>query len=452
MKYPERESATLEFKRELPTKQQIVKTVIAFCNTFGGNLIVGVDDNREIVGVPEDEIEKIIENLRRSIYQSTTPEILPSISTKRFGNQIVLMIEVSKGTKKPYFLTSKGLHEGTYIRFGTETLVASDEMIQDLQWQSRGFFLDEIPVYRAEKKEIDSERFAEFLQSRKKRKPTDFDLEEMLLNYGLLIREHQQIYPTVAGMLLFGKDPQTFLSESFIICTHFAGNRGREAIATKDFTGNLLEQFEECFSYILSRLSKEFFIGEDGIRHEQLEIPAIAVRESLINAIVHRHYSMSSPTKIIIYDDRMEFITPGNFPGPIRPNHFDLGVTFLRNGVIARIFRELGIIEKMGTGLITIFESYQERELIRPIIREGIGIVKYILPRPLPKHRELKKFGSAALEIMRLFYLKKEVRIADIIDHLDISRSTAGRLLNDLVDNHFVQRLGKGPQTVYLRS
>lgn len=107
MKYPETESSFLEFKRELPMKDQVVKTMIGFCNRYGGKLIVGVDDDRTIVGIPEDEVEKLIETLDRTIYEATAPPILPLVYTRSMDNKTLLCIEVSKGMNKPYYRISR---------------------------------------------------------------------------------------------------------------------------------------------------------------------------------------------------------------------------------------------------------------------------------------------------------------------------------------------------------
>ena len=100
MLYPEKESSVLEFKREIPTKQQIVKTMIGFCNLYGGRLILGVEDNREIIGIPEDSVDQITESVHRSIYESCTPLIIPSIHSQRIDDKIIVVIEVSSGMKR----------------------------------------------------------------------------------------------------------------------------------------------------------------------------------------------------------------------------------------------------------------------------------------------------------------------------------------------------------------
>ncbi len=159
---------------------------------------------------------------------------------------------------------------------------------------------------------------------------------------------------------------------------------------------------------------------------------------------------MPSPSKISIYDDRIEIFSPGNFPGPIRKDPLQLGLTFLRNPVISRVFREDGLIEKMGTGLTILFDSYETRQLIRPILNEGVGFVKCILPRPFPRQKELILLGSDCMSIMRLFYFQDFIDIVYIIKTLQISRSKAIRLLNILIEHNFIQKLGSARHTKYI--
>lgn len=123
--------------------------MIGFCNLYGGRLVLGVDDNRNIVGIQEDMIDQITESLHRSIYESCTPLVIPSIHSQRIDDKVILLIDVSSGMTKPYYLTSVGINKGTYCRIGTQTIKATPEMIQDIQWQTRGRAPGEIPIHHA---------------------------------------------------------------------------------------------------------------------------------------------------------------------------------------------------------------------------------------------------------------------------------------------------------------
>ena len=167
MKYPENESSTLEFKRILQKNDQMIKTIVAFCNHKGGRLIIGIENDGTIVGLPEDLITETIEYLDKSIYEACTPPIIPAVSAQRIGEKIVLVVQVSAGMNKPYYIKSLGLEKGTYIRLGRSTMRANADIIQELQWQKQARSYDTMPVYHASIDELDMEKFDHFLGMRK---------------------------------------------------------------------------------------------------------------------------------------------------------------------------------------------------------------------------------------------------------------------------------------------
>ena len=395
MKYPGKESAILEFKRDIPNKKQtMLKTVIGFANTYGGQIIIGVADDGEIIGVPESKIDPLNDALNRAIYDTTTPHIFPSIYTKRFEDRLVLIIDIAEGNSKPYHFNAQRINAGTYVRLGAHTMLATPDIIQQLQWQNQRKYLDEMPLYHANEDHIDMALFEKFLEERKQ-KQLKVDTQEMLFHYDILTKDRGRVYPTVGGILLFGKHPENFFPEAFIICSHISGISGRNVIATRDSVGQLFQQYIDTVAFITSRLNTSFTIEGTGCRQEQLEIPLEAIREIVLNAVVHRNYQINGSIKISIYDDRIEVFSPGNFPGPIIPDKVDMGVTYIRNKIITRVLRDLGAIEKLGSGFITLFESYAKRKLPRPTISEGVGFIKCILPRPTSRrnvepHSELE--------------------------------------------------------------
>jgi ATP-dependent DNA helicase RecG len=449
MKYPEIESSTLEFKQEKPQNEQIVKTVIGFCNQNGGKLVIGVADNGVIVGVSPEEAADAIESLSKAIYDASTPPILPLVYTQIVNDKTLLVVEVSSGTNKPYYRKSEGLERGTYIRLGPITLRATADLVEELKWQARGKCYDMMPVYGTAEGDLDQEKLEEFVQSRKIEKKAKIS-QELLRSYYLITQEHAHTYATTAGILLFGKEPQHFFTEAMIICSHFKGIEGRDALASIDCTGTLFEQFERAFDFILSRLSKSFTI-EGARRKEVLEIPEKAIREALLNMIVHRNYHQKSPSKIAIFQNRIEFFSPGTFFGPLNSQNLKLGLSFIRNPAICKVFREADYIEKMGSGFITIFKSYEEMNLKPPSVIEGEGFVKCILPRE-PLGKEMQTMADELQPILALFDLASEITISDVTKSLGLPRTTAGRRLEVLIKLGKIKKTGRGRGTVYSRA
>lgn len=445
VRYPEAESVFLEFKREVPKNDQIIKTIIGFCNQKGGKLILGVADDRTVVGLVESEIEQLLESLDHAIYEACHPTIIPVISQQRFGDKSVLVISVSSGMNKPYFRKSEGVGRGTFVRIGRSTVKATPEMIEELKWQSHNIDFEKLPVYRAKVDSIDEQLVQKFLNSRRNHAKAESS-QEIMRSYSLVVEEHHELYPTHAGILLFGKEPQFYLSEAMIICCHFKGCEGREAIASIDCVGTLFNQYHQAHNFILSRLAHSFSI--DGmVRQEKLEIPEVAFREALLNLLIHRNYHLPSPSKILIYDDRIEFFSPGNFWGPIKSDQLLRGITYLRNPAICKVFREIGLVEKLGTGFIQIFQSYEKWGLQKPQIIEGENFVKCILPRPY--RQETHSIQQS--DILSLFYEKAEITIHDIMNKYSVSRATAQRWLQSFLDQGKIERRGRTRNVRYRR-
>ena len=181
-------------------------------------------------------------------------------------------------------------------------------------------------------------------------------------------------------------------------------------------------------------------------RKEKLEIPQVAFREALLNLLIHRNYHLPSPSKIAIYDDRIEIFSPGDFYGPIKPDDYLKGMTYLRNPAICKVFRELGLVEKMGTGFLNIFLSYEEWGLPTPQIIEGENFIKCVLSRQKVErgHRDEEK-------ILALFHLQDEITLSDVMDKCAISRSTAQRWLHALIEAGAIERLGQTRNVRYRR-
>jgi len=446
MKYPAEESSTLELKKAIPENDQIVKTIIGFCNQKGGKLVIGVDSNGAIIGIPKNDIQKTMEYINKSIFESSSPAIIPLVYMQIIGDKSLLIIEVSSGMSKPYYRTSEGLDKGTYIRLGRSTLRATADIIQELQWQSRGYSFDTMPVHRADEHDLDDKKILEFLNERKTSKVQKLS-HEILTCYDIITKEHAISYPTVAGILLFGRTPQRFFSEAMIICSHFVGVSGRNAIASIDCEGTLFEQFNTAYNFVLSKLERSFTIQAPK-RKEQLEIPQEAIREILLNAVIHRNYHINGPTKVAIYDNRIEIFSPGTFPGPISVENLDLGLTYTRNKAICKAFREVGYIEKLGSGFLTLFSSYKKAKLSPPQIIEGTNYIKCILPRRsfLTSYSQESKNDQ---EILNLFKIAEEISISDVIKILKMTRATAGRRLADLTSRGILVQAGKGRAVRY---
>lgn len=445
MKYPESESSTIEWKGSFPEKELIIKTIVGFCNRFGGKLIIGVSNNGEIVGIEESIAEEQMEHLDKMIYESSAPPIIPLVHTQRFGDKVILLIEVSSGMNKPYYIKSLGMEKGVFVRLGRSTMKANADMIEELKWSSRGLHFDLSSLYHSSIDDLDMDAIENFFSLRKGKKSF---LNTILASFNIINEEHKSKYPTVTGALLFGKRPEKHLPEAFIICSRFSGISGRDAIASQDCIGTLFEQFEMAFAFILKHLHHSFVIREKK-REEKLEIPEIAIREALLNAVVHRNYHIQAPIKIAIYDNRIEIFSPGDFPGPINTSNLLSGLTYIRNPGVTKIFRQAKYIEKLGSGFHNLFHSYENWGLKPPEVIEGENYIKCILPREKQKILQGKEGFNEEEKILNLFNRTEELTISDVISALGIARATAGRRLSGLVKAFKLVKIGSGKSTSY---
>lgn len=443
MKYPSSESSKLEFKETIPKSSQIIKMAIAFSNMSGGKLVIGVNDLGDIVGVPDLEAHEAMEWMEKSVFEASIPPILPLVYQQRIDSKVLVIMELSAGSNKPYYQKSLGMDKGTFVRLGRSTMLANADLIEELKWQARGITFDQLPVYHSSVDNLDDMKIEAFITHRRSGANASIN-EELLKSYQIVTKEHHTLYPTVAGILLFGVKPQQSMSEAYILCSHFSGIEGRVAIASRAMNGTLFEQYDAAYDFILSCLNKSYHITGKR-REEKLEIPSIAVREALMNAILHRNYHISSPIKVAIYQDRIEIFSPGGFPGPVDTANLESGITYVRNHAIAKILWEYNYIEKMGSGFISIFHSYREEKLQTPQIQEGTNFIKVILPRVKAVHLE----GREENEVLDLFQIGREISRSDIVKHLKIPKTTAGRLLNRLTLEGKLIRSGKGRNTTY---
>ena len=446
MKIELNESYQTEFKVNIPKNQQIMKTVVAFANGHGGRIFIGIDDNRNVIGVDENEAEQLLEYLEKSIYESCTPPVFATVSTRRFEDKLVLVVDVSRGGQPPYKITHLGLDDGVYIRLGRNTVKANIESIQELQWRSRGVSYDGVPEYHAEMEIIDLNKVLQFLRARKvgyaERKIGD----DIWLSYKLADKQQGKLIPTRGGILLFGKNPEHYFPEQFVVCTHFADQAGREVLASLDCQGDLFAQLDQAWDFVTKRIPTAFVI-RDLKRKERPEIPLEAIREAMVNAIIHRSYAIHAPIKIAIFAEKIEVFSPGGFPGPIPENELESGITYIRNSVISKCFRERGLAEKLGTGFITIFRKYREFRLQSPTIAEGNNYVKVILPRiPMSAHATRPADEQSILDLFLRF---KSITTALVVRETSLSRATSVRRLGKLVTEGLLHREGEGAGTIY---
>ena len=439
------ENKTTELKREYV--DDIKNTVIAFANCDGGTLYIGVNDDGSVCGV--DNVDDVMLRVTNAIRDAVRPDVTMFVECR---NEVVdeipvVCVTVQRGTARPYYLHSKGIRpEGVYVRQGASTVPATDAAILSMIKETSG---DSYEAARSLNQQLTFEKATAFFRKRK----VAFGKTQM------------------RTLHLIGED-DTYTNLAFLLsdqCSHtlklavFEGSKKTVFKDRQELTGSLLEQLEEAFAYIerYNRTRAEFS-GLD--RVDLRDYPPEAVREALLNAIVHRDYAFSGSTLISIFEDRIEFVTIGGLVKGITLEDVKLGVSVLRNQHLANIFYRLRLIEAYGTGILKINESYDEHT-VKPVIETTNNAFKITLPN---SNYQVENQGSLRTgKTNRNTSKKKDARIAtilklcqdqgsivrtDVEKSLGVSQATAILLLRGLVDNGVLVKKGKGRNLRYYES
>lgn len=438
--YPEQESKTLEFKSKVPSLLVLVKTSVAFANTAGGSIVIGVeDDTRKIIGVTEKDRERIYFDFPNSLYDSTAPGLFAHIYEKNMGEKTVLIVEVPLSARKPVYVKQEGMPKGVYIRVGASNRRAQETHVEDLIREGKRDYYDEEPT-KATLEDLSSLILSECYG----KNPT----EKRLLADGVITNciNSKKYCATVAGTLMFHESPDQYIPEALILCTQFSGKEGRKIIQTRELKGPASLLVSDTLALLSHWLARDYSLSEGRLTGHMI-LPKEALREAIVNALLHRKYSISGAVKIALYDDRLEIFSPGSFPGLVDINNLGDGTTCLRNPHLAQIARRLHLVEKLGTGIRHIFDVCRKQGLKKPEYREDGDYVKVIFYFSPDKN----KYSEAEGAILALTGLRAAISVSDVVALLGVSRNTATRRLNELIEKGLIARYGKGPGVRYMK-
>ncbi len=357
------EGKTLEFKQNLSSPRNLLKTLVAFANSAGGRLVIGVaDKTREPLGVdqPLDEEERLC-NL---IADSISPRLVPNVEMATIADKTLLVVEVFPSNSRPHFLRAEGADTGVYVRLGSTNRQAGRELIAELRRTAEGLPFDEMPMLELSKDDLDLDAAqAAFGGTR------TLD-EQGLVTLKLLTRHQERLVPTKGGILLFGKERLHHFSDAWIQCGRFLGTEKLDIFDHIDIDVPLPNAVDEVMLF----LKKHAFRGADlsEVRRKDVwSIPLGILREMLINALVHSDYSQrGAPIRVVFLDDRIEVESMGILLPGLTIEEMKSGTSRIRNPVIARVFKELNLIEQWGTGVRRIFTEARELGLSEPKIEE----------------------------------------------------------------------------------
>ncbi|MBL8115088.1 MAG: putative DNA binding domain-containing protein [Acidobacteria bacterium] len=429
------EGKKLEFKRDCSSPQPLLRTLVAFANSAGGTVVIGVEDGtRNVVGVPNPlELEQRIANL---VADSIVPRLLPEIDIVPWRNTHVLAIGVHSSQLRPHHVSAMGPERGTFVRLGSTNRTADPALIAELRRGAELRSYDEQPLPGSEALDFAaaSECFAEV---RRLRPP---DLATLRL-----VTEHQgRVVPTIGGAILFGPDRLDHLPDAWVQAGLFAG-KDKSVIADRaEIREYPLRAIDAAIRFVErnTRLGAE--IGGAARRRDLPAVPPGALREALVNAVVHSDYSQrGAPIRVAVFDDRVEVENPGILLPGLTVEDLAEGVSRLRNHVIGRVFQELGIVEQWGSGIQRMTSACIAAGLPAPEFVE-IGLRFRVVLRTVP----IAAPAVDAVERRILDYVgAPEGRsTAEIARQVALTTRATQHRLAKLVERGLVVAIGSGPR------
>ncbi|MBS5065727.1 MAG: DUF977 family protein [Hungatella hathewayi] len=426
------ESETVELKSIVT--DEIKKEIIAFANGEGGKLYIGVQDDGTIIGLDNPDGTALqISNMVRDAIKPDLSMFL-HYETQDIGGKKIIAVDIQRGTERPYYIAKKGLRpEGVYVRQGYSSVPATDTAIRRMIKETDGDSFEEMRsleqnlTFEMAKKEF-SERQIPFETAQMKTLGI-LSRDEIYTNLGLLLSD--QCVHTIKAAVFEGNDQSVFKDR-------------------KEFSGSLFKQMEEVYDYI--DFHNQTYSTFDKLRRiDTRDYPETAVREALLNSLVHREYSFKASTLISIYNDRIEFISIGGLVTGVTLDDVLMGISVCRNVKLANVFYRLELIEAYGTGMRKIMNAYEGTEK-KPQIKLSDNAFKIILPnlnvRTVKKveasHNESKEERVIALLNEQGTITRKEVERL-----LNISQTTSGRMLKHMIEKGQLIQRGKGKSIHY---
>ena len=365
------ESKNVEFKEILPkNSERYIKTIVAYANTQGGKLFIGVgDENREIVGVDEAILFQTMDRIANAVSDSCEPQIVPEIEPYTIEGKTIIIVTVEPEPQRPYYLKSKGKENGTYIRVGATTRLASLNKIKELELEGEKISWDELICIGYKVTESAIKRLCRDMNTRRKEMQERKNLSEKLpmvtrtnLENWKVLKKTNEGYLASNAFVLLTSDHFPFSKTQ---CAVFKGTDRTLFIDKREYTGPIYEQIEEALNFVLRNIRLGAKI--EGLqRKESYELPVEAIREMIVNAQCHRNMTDESCVQVAIYDDRLEVTSPGGLYNGLTFEEALQGHSKLRNRAIANVFSQIGLVEAWGTGLRRIKKVTREFGLPEP--------------------------------------------------------------------------------------
>lgn len=365
------ESKNVEFKENLPEKSiKYMKSVVAFANGTGGKIIFGIEDEtREIVGFDKEDVFQKMDAIANAVSDSCEPAIIPDITLQTIDGKTIIVVEISEGRQRPYYIKALGKEGGVYVRVAGTTRLADEYMIKELMFEGSSRHFDQALCAGLNITDEDIDALCKAMREQAIKNANNEEQKalvkevgrQQLRYWGLLIERDGKDYPSNAYAILTGCGGLHVATQ----CGVFKGTTKEIFVDRREYTGPLWEQIEEAFQFVL----RNIHLGAEIVgvyRQDVYEIPPDAIRELIINAIVHRSYLDHGTIQVAIYDNRLEITFPGKLPMGQTLERMKEGYSKIRNETLAHAFSYMNLIEHWGSGIPRIIGKVKAAGLREP--------------------------------------------------------------------------------------
>ena len=365
------ESKNVEFKENLPEKSiKYMKSVVAFANGTGGKIIFGIaDKTREVVGFDQEDVFKKMDAIANAVSDSCEPTIIPDITLQTVAGKTVIVVDVSEGRQRPYYIKALGRDGGVYVRVAGTTRIADEYMVKELLFEGSNRYYDQALCTGLNVTGEDIDALCKAMKEQavknartEEQKASIKDVgRQQLRSWGVLIERDGKDYPSNAFAILTGNGGLHVATQ----CGVFKGTTKAVFVDRREYTGPLWEQIDEAFQFVLRNIHLGATIV--GIyRQDVYEIPPDAIRELIINAMVHRSYLDHGTIQVAVYDNRLEITSPGKLPMGQTMERMKEGYSKIRNEALAHAFAYMNLIEHWGSGIPRIIDKVKAAGLREP--------------------------------------------------------------------------------------
>lgn len=476
------ESKNIEFKVQRPDKSiKYMKTVVAFANGKGGQIVFGIDDKtREVVGVPEDKVFQEIDAITNAISDSCEPTIIPDVYLQNINDKPVIVAEIRAGRQKPYYIKADGLENGVYIRVSGTTRPADRDMSRELYYECDARSFDSVIRRDVEVTDEDIKNLCEQMKevaianskSNLQRSSVKDVTKNVLLSWGILKKdENEKIYPTNAYVYLTEQGGL----RSMIQCAVFKGTTRTVFLDRRNYEGPLWEQVDEAVQFVLRNIRMGCRL--EGIyRQDIYELPPDSIRELIVNAVMNCSYIQASNIQVAIYDDRLEITSPGGLLPGVTIDLMKEGFSKIRNRSLANAFVYMNLVEAWGSGIPKLMQAMQEYGLREPefidmevafrinLYRDqnetdyhfdmnGIGKNADKMPESADKVPEIADKVLINVQEKNIYdYIQKNnsITTAQAAECAGVKQRRAREILSKMVKKGLLKKCGASRSTVYL--